>query len=127
MSTTYELLAQGGTSRYLQEASGATIKISAGNGVSLVQPPQVAAIPTSAIHRAFLPPNRSADSGLVNTPAIAELANLLRRFSRVTTGQHKDLVWATPPGPRQSHVMPRIRSGLAGSRAVQRVAEAMLV
>src|ERR1035437_8699043 len=31
------------------------------------------------------------------------------------------------PGPRQSHVMPRIRSDLAGSRAVQRVAEAMLV
>jgi DNA repair exonuclease SbcCD ATPase subunit len=30
-------------------------------------------------------------------------------------------------GPRQSHVMPRIRSDLAGSRAVQRVAEAMLV
>jgi hypothetical protein len=35
--------------------------------------------------------------------------------------------WAMGAGPRQSHVMPRIRSDLAGSRAVQRVAEAMLV
>jgi len=77
MSATYKLLAQAGTSRYLDEASGVTIDIPAGDDVTLVQPPQVAAIPTSAIQQALLSP--------VGSHSLVDLAKGCRRVAIITS------------------------------------------